>query len=121
MNWSVKLGVYRRTIRYGSTLKKDSVLRHTTRVDLRALRSVKGALPKTTFHHYEMSKVSRTTEVVRTVAARDWGVGNEWQLVGLGVPFRVVKRFRSQLLMADTLYECICCVGILTHWEKPDT
>lgn len=57
--------------------QKESVLRHPTWMDLNSLCSVKGTIPKTTFHQYEVSNMSKTTEVVRTVSARDWGMGSE--------------------------------------------
>lgn len=51
--------------------QKESVLRHTTWMDLTSLCSVTGTIPKTTVHQYEMSNMSKTTEVVRTVSDRD--------------------------------------------------
>lgn len=54
-------------------------------MDFKALRSVKGTTPKTTFHQYEMPKMSKTTEEVRTVPAKDWRMGNEsdnWMVWG---------------------------------------
>lgn len=38
--------------------------------------------PKTAVHLYEVSKMSKTTEMGRVVAADEWGVGNGGFLFG---------------------------------------